>query len=306
MNEGLKLAAQRYRKALAAQTPEEKFKRAEEGYRRSVADHAIFQKAFKTGRCFVCGESLDSFDRAELCVHWLLRPQGCTKSDIAKVLEGYSLFRIQAYLRWVANENGIGININDLSDEGSGKLIELTIRYKDLEWSFSCGRSDYDGHSTSSPLSQQPHYHFQMRVKKQAFLKFRDLHIALAPDDILNIEAMLDPDSPATIRFAGGMGMGDVLNDDMVETLVREGLSAADGSQEAPLRVQTLLIADEGTMISGDDLADLAREAREKGVTLASLIHKLPNASAQMFVEPGPGVVEQAVRTGGRQKKKDG
>ena len=40
------------------------------------------------------------------------------------------------------------------------------------------------------------------------------------------------------------------------------------------------------------------KEAKAKGVTVASLMHKLKNAKTQVYVTAGPGVVEQAPRTG--------
>jgi hypothetical protein len=57
-------------------------------------------------------------------------------------------------------------------------------------------------------------------------------------------------------------------------------------------------MADEGSAISGDDLADLLEEVRQKGVTIASLLNKLPNVKVQTIVTPGPAVVEQATRSG--------
>ena len=59
---------------------------------------------------------------------------------------------------------------------------------------------------------------------------------------------------------------------------------------------------EDGKTISGDDLYKIIQEAKEKGVTVASLMHKLPNARTQVIVTPGPGVVEQAPRSG---RKKD-
>jgi hypothetical protein len=37
-------------------------------------------------------------------------------------------------------------NINDLADEGTGKIVELTIKYKNLAWSLSCGANDLCAH----------------------------------------------------------------------------------------------------------------------------------------------------------------
>jgi hypothetical protein len=39
-----------------------------------------------------------------------------------------------------------------MTEEGTGtKLFELTIRYKNLEWSISCSESDYLGHEAHHP-----------------------------------------------------------------------------------------------------------------------------------------------------------
>lgn len=98
-----------------------------------------------------------------------------------------------------------------------------------------------------------------------------------------------------------GAGMNDVLTDETAEHIINHTVS--DGNyDDAPFKLDTFIVADEGTTISGDDLADLIAEAKAKKVPIASLVHKLPNARAQVFVSPGPGVVEQAPRSGGRGK----
>jgi hypothetical protein len=55
-------------------------------------------------------------------------------------------------------------NINDLADEGTGKLVELTIKYKNLQWSFSCSDNDLSGHDGGGEQSTRPHWHFQVFV----------------------------------------------------------------------------------------------------------------------------------------------
>ena len=62
-----------------------------------------------------------------------------------EVARRFGFNHMQAFLRWVATEEAFAKNINDLADEGTGKFIELTIKYKTLEWSFSCSESDYHG-----------------------------------------------------------------------------------------------------------------------------------------------------------------
>ena len=68
------------------------------------------------------------------------------------------------------------------------------------------------------------------------------------------------------------------------------------------LKLIPLAIAEEGKTINGDNVYAIIQEAKQRGVTVASLIDKLPNATARIMVTPGPGVVEQAPRT---RRKKD-
>ena len=131
------------------------------------AEHRKFAEHFHVGKCSICGNELTSFNMGQPCVHWLLVPLGFTKSRFMDVADKFDLFQIQIFLRWVANEDAFARNINDFSDEGTGKLIELTIRTRDWEWAFSCGEGDFIGHKSESEASQRPHYHFQMRYKKK-------------------------------------------------------------------------------------------------------------------------------------------
>ena len=238
-------------------------------------------------------------------VPWLLKPNGFTKWHFAEITKKFGCFQIQCFLRWIASEEAFGRNINDLADEGTGKLIEMTIRYKDFEWSISCGETDYLGHQTTSLDSQKPHYHFQMRYKKGAFIRFNDFHNLFTVQDIHTIEAMKAEPGFITQHFAGAPGMNDILNHDTVEELIKHGTSSGK-EDEAQLKLDTIIMADEGTTIAGEDLYNIFQEAKEKGVTIASLIPKLKNATAKTIVTPGPGVVEQTPRSGrGSRGKKD-
>lgn len=124
------------------------------------------------------------------CPHWLLKPKGFKKNDLPAITEYYGFFQIQSFLRWVANQDGFARNINDLIDEGTGsKLFEVTIKYKNLEWAFSCAESDFQGHLTSQH-SKHSHYHFQMRIDRRPFINYSDFHLPFSERDIINIEAI--------------------------------------------------------------------------------------------------------------------
>jgi hypothetical protein len=131
-----------------------------------------------------------------------------------------------------------------------------------------------------------------MRVYGQPFVKYNDFHVPFRGMDIINIEAMRAAPDLVKRRFSFGEGMNDVLRDDMAERIVN--LTTPDGpSDEAPFKIDTIVMSEEGTSISGDDLHNLIEEARAQNVTIASLIHRLPNTRSQIIITPGPGVVEQ-------------
>lgn len=97
-------------------------------------DFESFKNSLEKGLCDICGKEVVYFNKQETCLHWLLKPEGVDKKDIVSVLSEFQFSRIQAYVRWIANCEAPFRNINDLVEEGkSKKLIEETIRYKNLE-----------------------------------------------------------------------------------------------------------------------------------------------------------------------------
>jgi len=271
----------------------------EESYRAAEAEHQRFLEYFQKEQCYLCDKPLASFSKKSPCPHWLLKPKGFKKNDFLAISRRFGFFQIQSFLRWVANQEGFARNINDFPDEGTGtKLSEVTIKYKNIEWAFSCAETDYQGHATSQHAKHQ-HYHFQMRIERKPFINYSDFHVPFSKMDVINIEAMRAQPGKIKQRFSFGEGINDVLNDDTVEYIVNAAVSG-DASEDAPFKFDTIAMAEEGKTISGDDLYEIIQEAKSKNVTVASLIHKLPNAQTRVIVTPGPGVVEQATRSGRR------
>jgi hypothetical protein len=282
---------------LEAMSPEERNRVSEENIRHTAEEHEVFLAQFNSGGCYICGRPLSSFSKKTPCIHWLLKPKGFKKNDLPAIARRFGFFQIQTYLRWVANTHAFARNINDLEEEGSGsKIIELTIRFRSLEWAFSCGESDYAGHPTSQH-AKYPHYHLQMRIDQRPFINYSDFHIPFTEGDVLSLEAKRRLPHMVKHKFPHGEGMSEVLNEETLEAIVRSG-GAMENEGEAPLHLDTMIMADEGTTIRGEDLYKLIQEAKAKGVTVSSLTHKLPNAKTRVIVTPGPGVVEQAPRTG--------
>jgi len=64
------------------------------------------------------------------------------------------------------------------------------------------------------------------------------------------------------------------------------------------------MIAEPGTTIKGEDIYNLIQAAKAENVTVTSKLRGLKGANITTLVSPGPGVVAQAVRSGGRKRKR--
>lgn len=270
------------------------------------AQHKAFSEAFKAGSCCFCSDALASFDAAKPCRHWLLKPEGVRKEHIEKLAAQLSWSVLENYVRWVANEEAFAQNINDLADEDTGKLLELTVKYKNLEWSFSCGDTDLAGHEGGGDHSKVPHWHFQMYVDGKPFVRYNDYHLPLSDADAGFLEFMRTHPGKVHRRLAGGVGMSEVFHESMLEELVAKGRSGADEAEveRAPIKLDTIIMADPGTTIRGEDIYNLIQAARAEGVTATSKLRELKNVSVKTIVSAGPGVVHQAPRSK-RKRRRD-
>jgi hypothetical protein len=91
--------------------------------------------------------------------------------------------------------------------------------------------------------------------------------------------------------------MQDALNEEILPEIINSATIRTDEEDPSVFNISTVVQAEEGHLISGDDLADLIEEAKRKKVALASLVHKLPNARSQVIVSPGSDVVDKAPRS---------
>ncbi len=161
-----------------ASLPREEIDRVNELNRKEALEqHEAFSEAFKAGSCSFCGGTLTSFDATKPCRHWLLNPDGVRKEHVERLASQLSWSVLENHVRWVANEE-------------AGKLLELTIKYKNLEWSFSCGATDLAGHEGGGEHSQVPHWHFQMYVDGKPFVRYNDFHLPLSEADAGFLEFM--------------------------------------------------------------------------------------------------------------------
>jgi hypothetical protein len=172
-----------------------------------------------------------------------------------------------------------------------------------LEWAFSCTKNDYQGHQSASPASQRPHYHFQMRQNNQSFVRYNDFHVPFLEGDVHMIQAQLA--GALKLAFVGPPGMADIFKQGVIDQII-EGAVPVDNESKGLLHTQTVVIADTGTSIDAEALRKHLAAERAKGVPMARAVRTFPKVSAKTVVRPGPGVVEQAPRDGGRGAAKPG
>ncbi len=304
MADDIKTRGKDFAKFLAAVPPALRDQVNAKNRRIAQEEHAQFKEAFAKGQCMFCGENLESFDEAKPCQHWLLKPNGFRKEHFAVFAKKFSWSALENYARWVANEDSFGRNINDLAGEGTGKLVETTIKYKNITWAFSCGVNDLTGHESGQPHSQQPHYHFQMRVDDQPFIRYNDFHAPLSEADVGFLELKRADPEKAQMRLAGGEGMNQLLDESELEHIVTMARSGANDeeAENAPVKLDTFIVAEPGKTIKGEDIHNLIEAARREGVTVTSKLSQLKDVRVQTIVSPGPGVVHQAPRSGRKRK----
>jgi hypothetical protein len=267
------------------------------GKKSDAEAHKEFHDKFQAGQCSFCNEALSSFDAAKPCRHWLLKPAGVEKKDIELLGIKYGWGTLENYLRWVANEGAFARNINDLADEASGKLIEITMKYDSLQWSFSCGSNDLDGHETNSDASKKPHYHFQMYVDNKPFVRYNDYHLPLTAADAEYLSLMRQNPRIKRANVAGGAGTTDLLKDKSVEELAALGRSAQTEEEVKDGAVGlTTIVEKKGMPV--EDVMNAIRGALARGESATSGLLKL-NAPMKTIGAAGPGVVRQAARREG-------
>jgi hypothetical protein len=279
--------------------------RNDEELDKTAKDFEEFKTALAQGKCSFCGYELTHLSKKRPCFHWLLgQTKGFKKKHFPLLYQQKSFHQINPYLRWVANsgENPLR-NINDLVEErSSSKLIEETIRYKNLEWSFSCSHGDMQGHRNSHD-GQMPHYHFQMKVDDRVVINYNAFHIPFSDYDhfcFAVARGEFDRLKGGHIEGAGMQALFEKFAPEELLDLMQK--SPDDDESRMQFNIQTLVEADEGTTISGDALADIMEEHNRTGVPMAKLLQKLENIRATSFITPGPGVPDIASRTPNRKR----
>ena len=293
--------AQRFADFLRRMPAEERDAIARREVAEALGQHREFKAALAEGKCYLCGGDFAGFDAREDCLHWLARPAGVRKKQIEAMLLSRSMIQVESYLRWLANADAKGRNINDLTDESSVKLVERTFKFRNIEWAISLGEGDFAGHK-GARVGAAPHYHFQMKVDGHHFIGFNDFHLPLSRSDAVTLAAARN-NADMKIAFPGGEGMSALFEHYSLGALI--DLTVSDrNDEEAVLGMSTIIMAEDGSTLSGEHIYDMIKRAKEEGRTFASVAREVENANVRTIITPGPGVVEMAERSGGRGKKR--
>lgn len=287
-------------KALTDDEIEELNKQEQE---RAAREYEDFRRDLRAGKCYICELPLTSFDETRPCLHWLLRPAGFRKKHFKKLFDTFTYDRIESYLRWYVNAHEPFKNINDLKEEHEGdKVKALTIKHDNLEWSFDFSKNCVEGKHGD----HGPHYHFQMRVDGHPLHNYGNRHIRLSDYEVwlLDVEQGKVPKLHKGQLY--GMGMQATVENIDPEALLN-AMRSTDDIDNAAFQVHSLVEADEGQLISGDEIADMYEESKRTGVPIHRLIHKLKGAKKRVIIEPGPGVPialqRTPVRPGSKKKR---
>ena len=260
-------------------------------------DFEGLRSSLAVGKCYYCNHNITDFAKNKPCFHWLLwQAKGLKKKHFPKLFAIKSFHEIDAYLRWVANTKVPFKNINDLVEENtSAKVIETTIKYDNLEWSFSCSQSDFDGHKGRHE-GAVPHYHFQMKKEGFVVIGYNDFHVSFLEYDFFFFAIKHGKFKRIAPAYIYGAGMQSAFDDLSPEDVIDHTMNAPD-AESATFHMSTILMAEEGKTMAGADLAELFKEHNETGVPLAKLVQKLKNVKAQTLISPGPGVPKIAERS---------
>jgi len=252
-----------------------------------------FKDAYFKKCCSLCGNKLDKFIPDEPCFHWFLLPNGIKKKHFKEYLNKHvGSFLLESYFRWLANLEAPLKNINDLGEEkNSAKLKEITIRFKNIEWSLNYGITDLKGH-LNSENANFPHFHIQMIVDEQPFLRFNDFHIPFSKPDLSNLNMLKEEGDLINFSHGNGEGISAITNPEYLKELDKV-MTVAKNDKTAAFNTSSFFQMPVGKTIPGVKLNLIFKESQETGVPSRHLIKKYyPDVKIVTEINPGEGVPE--------------
>jgi hypothetical protein len=258
-----------------------------------------FTYGLKIGKCFLCSGQMDSFEERKPCFHWFTYPKRIKKKHFENYLKKpISFFQLDSYFRWLANTEKPITNINDLKEETSvTSYLETTVKYKNIEWAFSVGYTDKEGHLNTENGSI-PHYHIQMKVDDRVFLKFNDFHIPFTDSDLFTIKLLEQAPYKVKLVHSYGQGIGILENEDNLE-IIDDALTITDDIENAPFSRLTLIEAPEGQTISSEIILQALDESKRTKRPIGKILQQiLYDTNIKTILRPGNGVPKMTKRSG--------
>ncbi|MBA4851289.1 hypothetical protein [Emticicia sp. BO119] len=253
----------------------------------------------KVGKCFICGEKMSDFVEQKPCFHWFTYPNGIKKKNFENYLnKPLGFFQLDSYFRWLANSEKLFINVNDLKEETSTtSYLETTYKYKNIEWAFSIGYTDKDGHPNAQ-IGAFPHYHLQMKVDDRIFLKFNDFHIPFSDHDLFVLELLEQASDRVKWGHSFGHGVG-IIEDEKNLEIIDDLMITTDDSENAPFNRHTIIEAPEGQTISSEIILQAIEESKKTKKPVGKILQELlTDAKTATIIVPGKGVTKMTKRSG--------
>lgn len=301
MSSDLKDKAEGIKASIGRLSQEESLAHFEAQRKQYEAEYEDFLEHYERDACYLCGKPFSTIGKDNPCLHWLLRRCKFKKKDFPKVYEKFDFYGISAFLRWVAYAESGSKNINNLKEESSErKIFEITIKWKNIEWTLDGSNNDLAGHAGTK--TEFPHWHFQMRIDGQQFINFNDFHIPFSENDQLKISLENDPDSGFTHSFGpAGQGMQERMDqlENNFDEFLEDSVSASD-PEDGQIHMQSIIKAPDGG-IPGEKIDEALEMARTTGKTLAHCFNVVlkdeDGVSMSTIASPADSVPEIAKRS---------
>jgi len=277
------------RKFLENLTPEEIAKNNLEHLEETDKLFEEFKDAYTKSCCSLCGNKIEKFILDEPCFHWFTIPNGIRKKHFREYLAspiGY--FKLESYFRWMATLEKPLANINDLPEE-SKKLKEITIRWKNIEWSLNYGETDLKGHQNSRN-ADFPHFHIQVILNSRPFIRFNDFHIPFTKEDLFTFKMLEEAGDLVDFNEGIGKGISAITDPNYLKELDKV-MTIADDEDNATFATTSMFALPDGKKMSGEIIQKIFLESKETGIPTRHLIQKyFPDANIHTEINPGKGV----------------
>jgi len=297
----------KFKEYLSTLSEEDILKRNKKTIKETEEEYDEFKKDADIGICYLCKNTFSHFSEKKPCIHWLLGPYGPRgfkkKRHFHLIYENFSYHQIDSYLKWMANLQLPFFNINNLKEEKNpNKIIEHTVKFKDIEWSFSCSPGDMAGHMDKYE-GKFPHYHFQMKTSQGVIISFSEFHIPFDEYDLFMFSAK-NGDLEGEVIYEDGYssGLQEYLDSVNPQEII-DSMRHIEEENKATFKLDTFITADPGKEIKGDDIARILKESKETGKTFTSLVKNLDGISVQTIISPGPAIPEITKRLPRSSKK---